>query len=229
MKEVLKEVYRSVLIQIAEDLSVEQCKELLFYCKDYVPGKYLSICSIAPISIVQIFQCLENVQRISWEDLSYLEPFMHAIRREDLVSKLTAFKITKELMFYAWKRQGSVPSVNASASSSGHYLAEMMDLHQDRTDVGGLLFSLLQSGQNANSILDAVAKALLGDDAGTTGNCSWPSTFALLVAIAAEIVSVVSKVEVRDHHNKYAVKLAIELGNNLSLKLARLGSWVSEL
>lgn len=224
MTDFLRQVYRTALIQIADDLTEEEFRRLLFFCKDDISRRYLSISSQASNSSVQIFEHLEDVQKLSWENLSYLKVFMHAIRREDLVTKLTAFEITRELTIYAWKRQGSGSSINPSALSVGHYLAEMMDLAQDRVDFGGLLCSLLQSGMNANDILDAVVKSLLGGDIGASGN--W-STFALLVAIAAEIVSVGSKVKARDQPYKYAVKLATELGNHLSLKLAELGSWVS--
>ena len=221
MTEVSRQVYRTLLIQIADDLTENQLKQLLFFCKDDVPRRFLSLSSKAPISSVQIFECLEDVQKISWENLSYLKEFMRAIRREDLVTKLTVFEITRELTIYAWKRKGcsSGPSMNLSAKSVGYYLAEMMELSKDRDDFGGLLYSLLQSGEDANDIVDAVPKALLGSDVGATG--SW-STFALLVAIAAEIVSVASKVKVRD-------QLATKLGNHLSLKLTKHGSWVSEL
>ena len=227
MKEVLREVYRTVLIQIADDLTEEQCKGFLFYCKDHVPGKYLNISSTARSSSLQIFSCLENVQRISCEDLSYLVGFMRAVKREDLVTKLAAFEITRELMIYAWERQSSDPPLNPSASSVGHLLKEMMAQAQDEDDVGGLMYSLLQSGKNGCYILEAVVQPLLAADVEASGN--W-STFALLVAIAAEIVSVAaSKDKVRDHYYKFAVKLASELGSYLSLKLAKLGSWVCEL
>ena len=224
MKEVLREVYRTVLIQIADDLTEEQYKGFLFYCTDYVPRKYLNISSTAPSSSLQIFHCLENVQRISWEDLSFLVRSMGAIRREDLLTKLVAFEITRELSFYAWTRQTG-PPLNPPASSVGHYLSEMMALSQDLADVGERMYSLLQSGKNVYSILEAAAQPLLAADVEASGN--W-STFALLVAIAAEIVSVVtSKAKVRKY--RYTVNLATELGNHLSLKLAKLGKWVSEL
>lgn len=224
MTGVLRQVYRTVLIQIANDLTEEEFKQLLFFCKDDIARKYLIISSQASNSSVQIFEHLEDVQKLSWENLSYLKVFMHAIRREDLLTKLTAFEIARELTIYAWKRQVSGPSINPSALSVGHYLAEMMELAQDRVDFGGLLCCLLQYGKKASDILEAVPTALLGGDIGAAEN--W-STFASLVAIAAEIVLVGSKMKARDQPYKYAVKLATELGNHLSLKLAELGSWVS--
>lgn len=225
MRENLRQLYRVVLIQIFENLTEEQYKELLFYCKDHIPKRYLSIFSQAPS--VQVFDRLEDAEIISWENLSFLTEFACAIRRQDLVTKLTSFEITRELTIYALKRQGFGASSNLSAASVGHHLAEMVDLVQDGVDVParGLIKSLLQSGQNVSNILEDVEKALpVADDAAR----NW-RTLALLVAIAAEIVLVAFNVNrQQEHSNKYALKLSRELANHLSYKVAKLGSWVSE-
>lgn len=229
MTEVLRQVYRSVLIQIADDLTVEQYKQLLFYCKGSVSRRDLSISQASSASCVQIFDRLEDARIISCEDLSFLAMFLHAIGRLDLVTKLTALEITRELTIYVRERNGPDPSLKISSTTSiGSKLAEMMELARDRADVAGLICTLFQSGKKADSILDAVAKSPTVADVGATGN--W-SAFALLVAIAAEIVLVASyrKAKARGHLYKYSVDLATELGNHLSLKLAKIGSWVSEL
>ena len=228
MREDVRQLYRGVLIQISENLTEEQYKELLFYCKDHIPKRSLSI-SQAPFTSVEVFGRLEDAEIISWENLSFLKEFARAIRRQDLVTELTSFEITRELTIYALKRQGLGASSNLSAASVGHHLAELMDLAdlvQDGVAVParGLIKSRLQSGQNVSNILEDVEKALPVADSGR----NW-RTLALLVTIAAEIVLVAFNVNrQQEHSNKYALKLSRELANHLSYKVAKLGSWVSE-
>ena len=52
-----------------------------------------------------------------------------------------------------------------------------------------------------------------------------PNTFALLVAIAAEIVLLVF--DENQKQEKYALDVAIELADHLEKKVANYGSWVS--
>ena len=103
MLEELKRWYRIVLVKISQDLTEEEREELLFYCKDHIRKGSSSNFSVG----VQIFDRLEKANVISWEKLDFLTEFLGAINRQDLVTKLTAFELTRELMIHVLKRQDS--------------------------------------------------------------------------------------------------------------------------
>ncbi|XP_022786840.1 uncharacterized protein LOC111327020 [Stylophora pistillata] len=218
MLEDLKLRYRTVLVKIAQDLTEGEIKELLFFCKDHIP-KSLSSNSTA---VVQIFDPLEDKRVISWEKLNFLTEFANAINRQELVTQLTAFELTRELVVYALKRQGSQPSMKSSTESVGIHLAEMVDLDQDRVDVSaqGLIKYLLKSRKKASDVLDFICRKALPD-----ADVTKPNTLALLVAIAAEIVSLMFAENQQENRRKYAVDVAIELADHLLPKVANFGSW----
>ena len=218
MLEKLKLRYRTVLVKISQDLTEKEREELLFYCKDHIPK---SLSSILPAG-VQIFDRLENAKVISWEKLDFLIEFVSAINRQDLVSQLTAFELTRELVIYALKRQNSQPSMTSSTASVGLRLAEMVNHVQDGVNLPpqGVSKSLLKSQQKASSILDVICRKALPNTDETK-----PMNLAFLVAIAAEIVLLVF--DENQQQEKYALDVAIELANHLMTKVANYGSWVS--
>lgn len=159
---------------------------------------------------------------ISWEKLNFLTEFANAINRQDLVTQLTAFELTRELVVYALKRQGSQPSMKSSTESVGIHLAEMVDLVKDGVDVSaqGSIKSLLKSRKKASDVLDFICWKALPD-----ADVTKPNTLALLVAIAAEIVLLMFAENQQENRKKYAVDVAIELADHLLSKVANFGSW----
>lgn len=221
MLENLKHWYRTVLVKISQNLTKEERKELLFYCKDYVPKSFSSDISAG----VQIFDRLEDAEVISLEKLNFLTEFARAVNRQDLVTQLTTFELTRELVFYALKRRGFKSSMNLSTAGVGLHLAKMVDLVQDRADVPaqGLIKSLLNSQKKASDVFYVISSKTLPNADETK-----PNTLALLVAIAAEIVLLVfAENQKQDNRQKFSLDVAIELANHLYLKVANFGSWVS--
>ena len=218
MLEELKRWYRIVLVKISQDLTEEEREELLFYCKDHIQKGSSSNFSVG----VQIFDRLEKANVISWEKLDFLTEFLGAINRQKLVAKLTAFELTRELVIYVLKRQDSQSSMTSSTASVGLHLAEMVNHVQDGVclPAQGLIKAILKSQQKASGVLDVICKKALPNADETK-----PNTFALLVAIAAEIVLLMF--DENQKQEKYALEVAIELADHLKKKVADYDSWVS--
>lgn len=218
MLEELKRWYRIVLVKISQDLTEEEREELLFYCKDHIQKGLSSNFSVG----IQIFDRLEKANVISWEKLDFLTEFLGAINRQDLVTKLTAFELTRELMIHVLKRQDSQPPMTSSTASVGLHLAEMVNHVQDGVylPAQGAIKAILKSQQRASNVLDVIRRKALPKAKETE-----PNTFALLVAIAAEIVLLVF--DENQKQEKYALDVAIELADHLEKKVANYGSWVS--
>ena len=218
MLEELKRWYRIVLVKISQDLTEEEREELLFYCKDHIRKGSSSNFSVG----VQIFDRLEKANVISWEKLDFLTEFLGAIKRQNLVTMLTAFELTRELMIYVLKRQDSQPPMTSSTASVGLHLAEMVNHVQDGVylPAQGAIKAILKSQQRASNVLDVIRRKALPKAKETE-----PNTFALLVAIAAEIVLLVF--DENQKQEKYALDVAIELADHLEKKVANYGSWVS--
>ena len=145
MTDRLRQIYRAVLLQISRDLDKEQCKELQFLCTGLVPRRVKGV--------LPLFRSLEEAAKMSWVDVTFLKECLHDVGREDLVVKLTAFDIKRDLSillnFYVKKRNGLHPFLQPSATNAAEYLVQLMEGFQGRVDVRGMLRS---SGKNPKDL-----------------------------------------------------------------------------
>ena len=102
MTDRLRQIYRAVLVQISRDLDKEHCKELQFLCTGLIPRRVKGV--------LTLFRSLEEAAKMPWVDVTFLKECLHDVGREDLVVKLTAFEIKRDLSillnFYVKKRNG---------------------------------------------------------------------------------------------------------------------------
>jgi len=145
MTDTLRQIYRVVLVQIARDLDKEQRKELQFLCVGLVPRRVKKV--------LTLFRSLEEATKMSWIDVTFLKECLHNIGRKDLVEKLTAFQIKRDLStlfnFYVRKRNGLNSSYQSSATDAAECLVQLMEGFQRRLDVRGMLRN---SGKNPKDL-----------------------------------------------------------------------------
>lgn len=213
MTDRLRQIYRAVLVQIARDLDKEQQEELQFLCTELVPRRVKGV--------LTLFRSLEEAAKMSWVDVTFLKECLHDVGREDLVVKLTAFEIKRDLSillnFYVKKRNGLDSFYQSSATNAAEYLVQLMEGFQGRVDVRGMLRS---SGKNPKDLWLRFA------------NCSPPqrmtwSKFSMLVAIGGEIIAVSSSFSrTRLEEQEEAMKMCIALADELYHLMLQLGTWV---
>lgn len=88
--DILRQQYRATLLEIKRHLTNDQKEDLRFYCTDNIP-------EAETMEILEVFRSLENVQKISWEDVGFLKKGLYAVRRLDLVEILTGFENKRDL------------------------------------------------------------------------------------------------------------------------------------
>ena len=214
MTDTLRQIYRAVLVQIARDLDKEQQKELQFLCAELVPRRVKGV--------LPLFRSLEEVAKMSWVDVTFLKECLHHVGREDLVVKLTAFQIKRDLSillnFYAKKRNGLHPFYQSLATDAAEYLVQLMEGFQRRLNVRGMLRS---SGKNPKDLWLSFAK-----ECNSPQSMTW-SKLSMLVAIAGEIIAVSSSFpEESPKQQEKAMKLCIALADELCHPMLHLGTWV---
>ena len=120
-------------------------EELQFLCAGLVPRRVKRV--------LTLFRSLEDAGKMSWVDVTILKECLHDVGREDLVVKLTAFDIKRDLSillnFYEKKRNGLHPFLQPSATNAAEYLVQLMEGFQGRVDVRGMLRS---SGKNPKDL-----------------------------------------------------------------------------
>ncbi|KAJ7383282.1 hypothetical protein OS493_029247 [Desmophyllum pertusum] len=208
----LTQTYRAVLVQIARDLDEEQQKELQFLCTGLVPRRVKDI--------LTLFHSLEEATKMSWVDVAFLKECLHDLGREDLVAKLTAFEIKRDvsilLNFYVKKRNGLHSFYQSSATNAAEYLVQLMEGFQGRVDVREMLRS---SGKNTKDLwLHFVKECTPQSQRMTWGK------FSMLVAIAGEIIAVSSS-HSRQSPPEEAIEMCITLANELCYLMLKLGCW----
>ena len=87
--DILRLEYKETLLQINRGLTKDQFKELRFYFDVLIPEETMEI--------LELFRALENVQKISWENVGFLKKGLDAVWRLDLVEILTGFEKKRDL------------------------------------------------------------------------------------------------------------------------------------
>ena len=210
----LRQIYRAVLVQIARDLDEEQRKELQFLCTGLVPRRVKEV--------LTLFRSLEDAAKMSWANVTFLKECLHDVGREDLVVKLTAFQIKRDLSillnFYEKKRNGLDSFYQSSATNAAEYLVQLMEGFQGRVDVRGMLRS---SGKNPKDLWLRFV-----NECGPPQRMTW-GKFSMLVAIAGEIIAVSSSFSgERPQEQEEAMQMCIPLADELCHSLLQLGTWV---
>ena len=214
MTDKLRQIYRAVLVQISRDLDKEQCEELQFLCNGLVPKRVKGV--------LALFLSLEEVAKMSWVDVNFLKECLHDVGREDLVVKLTAFEIKRDLSIllnvYVKKRKGLYPLYQSSATYAAEYLVQLMEGFPGRLDVRGML---RRSRKNPKDLwLYFVSECSLPQ------RITW-GTLSMLVAVGGEIIAVSSSFsEERPEEQQEAMKMCIALADDLCHLMLQLGTWV---
>lgn len=207
----LRHIYRAGLVQIARDLDIEQCKELQFLCTGLVPRRVKGV--------LTLFCSLEEAAKMSWVDVTFLKKCLHDVGREDLVVKLTAFQMKRDLSillnFYFKKRNGLDLFYQSSATNAAENLVQLMEDFQGRFNVRGMLRT---SGKNPKDLWLRFANEC-GPQRMTWGK------FSMLVAIAGEIIAVSSSQS--GQRQEEALEMCITLADELCHPILQLGTWVS--
>jgi len=210
MTDRLQQIYRAVLVQISRNLNKEQCKELQFLCTGLVPRRVKGV--------LTLFCSLEEATKISWIDVTFLKECLHDVGREDLVVKLTAFQMKRDLSillnFYVKKRHGLDSFHQSSATNAADHLVQLMEGFQRRVDVRGMLRS---SGKNPKDLWLHFVKEC------SPRIITW-GTFSMLVAIAGEIIAVSSSF--CGERPEEAMEMCITLADELCHPMLKLGTWV---
>ena len=87
--DILRLEYKETLLQINRGLTKDHFKELRFYFDDLIPEETMEI--------LELFRALENVQKLSWENVGFLKKGLDAVWRQDLVEILTGFENKRDL------------------------------------------------------------------------------------------------------------------------------------
>jgi len=210
MTDRLRQIYRAVLIQISRDLDKEQCKELQFLCTGLVPRRVKGV--------LPLFRSLEEAAKMSWVDVTFLKECLHDVGREDLVGKLTAFEIKRDLSillnFYVKKRNGLDSFYQSSATNAAEYLVQLMEGFQGRVDVRGMLKS---SGKNPKDLWLHFVK-----ECSPLQRITW-GKLSMLVAIAGEVIAVSSSFS--GERPEEAMEMCILLADELCHPMLQLGTW----
>ena len=106
-------------MRISHNLKTVQQEELQFLCSGLIPK--------TTTENLIIFRALENAGKILWEDVCFLKERLHLVQRFDLVERLTAFEIERNLTLllklYARKR------IRSEASRRFSFSVEMVSTY----------------------------------------------------------------------------------------------------
>ena len=149
----LQRAFKAVLLQIVHSLEKDQQEELSFLFDEFIS-------TTKPDDALNIMSSLENAGKISWSDVSFLKEGLEQVKRLDLVKKLTAFEVKRNLIvlldFYARKRQemeSCCQSVRDPVGRVAGYLLKITrEVLQDGFDVSERVRSLLvESREDINA------------------------------------------------------------------------------
>ena len=120
----LRHEYKATLLQIKKHLTNDQQEELCFY---YTAG----LTTAETTGILKLFRSLENLRKISWEDVGFLKKGLHAVSRLDLAEILTRFEnkrdLTELVCTYAGMKQGFRANCGSeSVEQAAKYLVKMV-------------------------------------------------------------------------------------------------------
>lgn len=122
--EELRWEYRSTLLVIKRELTNDQQEELFFYYA-------VDPTTAENTGILNLFYSLENIRKISWEDVGFLKKGLHAVLRLDLAEILTKFEnkrdLTELVCTYAGMKQGFRANCSSeSVEQAAKYLVKML-------------------------------------------------------------------------------------------------------
>ena len=218
----LQRAFKAVLLQIVHSLEKDQQEELSFLFNEFIS-------TTKPDDALNIMYSLENAGKISWSDVSFLKEGLEQVKRLDLVKKLTAFEVKRNLIvlldFYARKRQGiescyqSVP--DPVKRVAGYLLKITREVFQDGFDVSERVRSLL--GESKEDVKNLMRE--FEEKCDQELYDPW-SKLTLFIVISGEILAVALANE--EHHQKQEVmKLLSTAAESLCSRILKLGNWVS--
>lgn len=212
LTEKLPSIYRSVLLDLSRNLTINQ-EDQLRYWTGLITGD--------ESGALGIFRSLENAGKISWEDVSFLKEGLLAVWREDLCKTLTLFEIKRDLLLlldlYARKKCGE------DCGHAFHSVERVAEILVKLTtyDAGIAVESLVRSTKNLRKVLIAfeqdVERELMDP---------W-SRLTLHIVIAGEVIAVALAKNNNRHKTTEALKLCCNRAEELSSRMINLGSWVS--
>lgn len=125
IKDELRHIYNAILLQIAQKLPKDQQEELQFLCTHKINSETTSV-----TDTLKIFIKLEQIGRISWENVRFLKKILTQLFRLDLEESLTKYEIKRDLALllalYACKRQGCRNSYRQRFSTSVEKLSDLL-------------------------------------------------------------------------------------------------------
>ena len=216
----LQRAFKAVLLQIVHSLEKDQQEELSFLFNEFIS-------TTKPDDALNIMSSLENAGKISWSDVSFLKEGLEQVKRLDLVKKLTAFEVKRNLIvlldFYARKRQemeSCCQSVRDPVGRVAGYLLKITrEVLQDGFDVSERVRSLLVESREdiKNLMLVLKEKCELSDP--------W-SKLTLRIVISGEILAV-ALANHEEPQQQEVMKLLFTAAEDLCFRILELGNWVS--
>ena len=216
----LQRAFKAVLLQIVHSLEKDQQEELSFLFNEFIS-------TTKPDDALNIMSSLENAGKISWSDVSFLKEGWEQVKRLDLVKKLTAFEVKRNLIvlldFYARKRQemeSCCQSVRDPVGRVAGYLLKITrEVLQDGFDVSERVGSLLVESREdiKNLMLVVKEKCELSDP--------W-SKLTLCIVISGEILAV-ALANHEEPQQQEVMKLLSTAAEDLCFRILELGNWVS--
>ena len=216
----LQRAFKAVLLQIVHSLEKDQQEELSFLFNEFIS-------TTKPDDALNIMSSLENAGKISWSDVSFLKEGLEQVKRLDLVKKLTAFEVKRNLIvlldFYARKRQemeSCCQSVRDPVGRVAGYLLKITrEVLQDGFDVSERVRSLLVDSREdiKNLMLVLKEKCELSDP--------W-SKLTLRIVISGEILAV-ALANHEEPQQQEVMKLLFTAAEDLCFRILELGNWVS--
>ena len=216
----LQRAFKAVLLQIVHSLEKDQQEELSFLFNEFIS-------TTKPDDALNIMSSLENAGKISWSDVSFLKEGLEQVKRLDLVKKLTAFEVKRNLIvlldFYARKRQemeSCCQSVRDPVGRVAGYLLKITrEVLQDGFDVSERVRSLLVESREdiKNLMLVLKEKCELSDP--------W-SKLTLRIVISGEILAV-ALANHEEPQQQEVMKLLSTAAEDLCFRILELGNWVS--
>ena len=216
----LQRAFKAVLLQIVHSLEKDQQEELSFLFNEFIS-------TTKPDDALNIMSSLENAWKISWSDVSFLKEGLEQVKRLDLVKKLTAFEVKRNLIvlldFYARKRQemeSCCQSVRDPVGRVAGYLLKITrEVLQDGFDVSERVRSLLVESREdiKNLMLVLKEKCELSDP--------W-SKLTLRIVISGEILAV-ALANHEEPQQQEVMKLLSTAAEDLCFRILELGNWVS--
>ena len=218
----LQRAFKAVLLQIVHSLEKDQQEKLSFLFNEFIS-------TTKPDDALNIMSSLENAGKISWSDVSFLKEGLEQVKRLDLVKKLTAFEVKRNLIvlldFYARKRQEmesccqSVP--DPLGRVAGYLLKITREVFQDGFDVSERVRSLLVESRedikNLMLVLKEKCDQKLSDP--------W-SKLTLCIVISGEILAV-ALANHEEPQQQEVMKLLSTAAEDLCSRILELGNWVS--